>query len=304
MGLIKTNQVLKNYIINGNFDFWQRGTSFSSAAGSPYTADRWWFHGASTNTTIAQVTTSLDLGMQYACSLKFTSASSSTHYFPTPLDGNTVRALQGKTVTLSVRYKNILNASAPWAMAIQYSTTENQKDPGTALASVSLTNSASWTTAQVTFVVPSAALSLQIRMQNESNTVNNAEIHFGKVMLNEGSVAAPFQTAGANIAAELDTCLRYYERIGDKAASSIQCFGYGGVSVSVTLQVLFGAKKRTIPTVTVVGTWSVINCNQPTASASSHDGTIIGATTTAVAGFGFYNASHTTAYITADAELV
>ena len=32
----------KNYIINGNFDIWQRGNSFSSISDSFLIADRWW----------------------------------------------------------------------------------------------------------------------------------------------------------------------------------------------------------------------------------------------------------------------
>ena len=31
----------KNFIINGGFDFWQRGTTFTSPSSWTYSADRW-----------------------------------------------------------------------------------------------------------------------------------------------------------------------------------------------------------------------------------------------------------------------
>jgi hypothetical protein len=49
----------KNLLINGGFDVWQRGTSFSSPATTKYTADRWKVMG--TVTTVSKVTNGLSI---------------------------------------------------------------------------------------------------------------------------------------------------------------------------------------------------------------------------------------------------
>jgi len=45
----------KNLIMNGNFDIWQRGSSFLGVGGAQYTADRWYFYNNPTCTAVYNV---------------------------------------------------------------------------------------------------------------------------------------------------------------------------------------------------------------------------------------------------------
>ena len=46
----------RNLLINGGFDVWQRGTSFTPTGANPYTADRWLVYQSSTsNVTVTKL---------------------------------------------------------------------------------------------------------------------------------------------------------------------------------------------------------------------------------------------------------
>lgn len=90
-----------NYIINGAFDIWQRGTSFTSGIG--YTADRW------TNTTAPSATITrtavahagvVPEHIQYQVDISGGSVSTAGYsYYEQPIED--VRTLAGQTATLS-----------------------------------------------------------------------------------------------------------------------------------------------------------------------------------------------------------
>ena len=274
----------KNLIINGGFDVWQRGTSFSSP--NNYTADRW---TASDQNGTATVSYYDDAGVN---TLKFDQTVASTNYLP-----NIVHKLEfpkrysGKTVTLSIRAK----ASKEVALStFFYSTTAGTYSPYTAIGSVN-TN---YTTLTYTITIPDlsseAGNSIDIYIGLPMN--DTYTVYFDYVQLELGSVATPFEHR--SYGEELALCQRYYYRVIPLSATNgtyLSSHEYIGAT-NCRLHVPFPTTMRTTPTISSGG-WT--------------DGT---PSTQGITpnGVDFYHSSYfrmyvingsSTAYINADAEL-
>jgi hypothetical protein len=211
----------QNLIINGAFDFWQRGTSFT--VNDAYTADRWFFqsYGTGTSPSITR-TTSVPAGFEYSASIRSTNTTNSNFNYITPLETGSVIPLRGSTVTLSFFYRIPVSFSGAWSPLIIWSTANNTRlNPGngTTIAAPALTNTSSWTRHTVTFVVPATASSLSLGIQTYNSTINNAEIQITGVQFELGSVATPFKRNASSIQAELAACQRYYYTWQSSSAS-------------------------------------------------------------------------------------
>lgn len=217
-----------NYIINGAFDIWQRGTSFTSGIG--YTADRW------TNTTAPSATITrtavahagvVPEHIQYQVDISGGSVSTAGYsYYEQPIED--VRTLAGQTATLSFYAKGSV-AGTIGTTFIQNFGTGGSASLFTLGANFNITTT--WQRYSVTVSIPSvsgktigANSYLDFRFVRGLGT-NYAPTTFGipalvdytgtlsvtGVQLEAGAQATTFRRNSPSIQGELAACQRYYE---------------------------------------------------------------------------------------------
>ncbi|QHT60672.1 hypothetical protein GXP70_12455 [Paenibacillus lycopersici] len=256
-------------IINGNFNIWQRGTSFTSLNG--FSADRWSIQYDGTLTadvtrrSFAPGQTEVPNEPNYCLRITVTNAGTGTRVGISQRIED-VRTFAGKKVThtfwirsnragLNVR-RDIFIQNFGSAGSTQVSVTTGQAE--TLAANV-------WTPITITSTIPSIAgktvgdnsyLSFEVRCLNPQT---GDVIDIAQVSLNEGSAALPFQAR--NIADELALCLRYYEKsyaYGTVPGTAVSNGCVQSTSLSSFLlsrnDVGFRVNKRVQPTMTIYST--------------------------------------------------
>ena len=214
----------KNKIINGAFDNWQRGTSFTLTTGTlTYCADRFLFtgFGSGTAATVTRQTftpgTAPVAGYEGQYFARFTNFATATAWQVRQRIEN-VQSFAGQTITFSF-----------WAKAsgslsnIVYEMTQNFGSGGSASVTTTLgsgqTLSTSWTRYTFTVAVPSisgktigTSSYLEFSPYQNSGVTNSGSVDFWGWQVEAGSTATAFQTATGSIGGELSLCQRYYYR--------------------------------------------------------------------------------------------
>ena len=234
--LMPLQSLARQAIINGNFDVWQRGTSFSGAANADYTADRWAVAKAGSSTVdVTQETftlgqTDVPLEPAYYVSNDVTSNSAASDFIALSQKIESVRSFAGQSVTISFYAK----AGSALDLSIEvYQNFGTGGSPSTAVSAdvEKITLTTSWAKYSVTLAVDSitgktvgttddgyllillwfdAGSNYNVRTDSLGNQTGVFDI--SQVQLCAGSVALPFQPK--SLGQELADCQRYYIQDG------------------------------------------------------------------------------------------
>jgi hypothetical protein len=271
----------RNRIINGNFDFWQRGTSFSVTTANTYTADRWlvFFDGTGATRTISQQSFTpgqTDVPNEPKYFLRFAQSVAGSGSTLNSLDQRIedVRTFAGQQVTLSFWAKAAASATMPNVQLIQGFGTGGSPSANvstTVVSNVALTTS--WQRFSYQVNVPSIS-GKTFGTDNNSSTIAivltmplNATftVDIAQVQLEPGAVATPFEQRP--IGTELALCQRYFSTQLTTARTGSTAAGW-----VMETPIYFPVSMRAVPTIAGPTGASNVNLSSvaPSANSTTH----------------------------------
>jgi len=199
-----------NLLINGDFQVWQRGTSFTTPV-EAYTADRWkaWCQAVSKLS---------GNGIRV-------SFSNAWQYIQQTLNDYYIEA--GEKLTISARIKSSI--ARPINVYL-YS-------GATYIGHLAMDATTSYAVSSATITIPSDISSITILCQN--TTTLSSDVDIKHIKLERGSIATPYYPR--TFAEEYAMCKRYYEKIGP-------IMELGTANVGFDRVFAFTAEKRIVPT--------------------------------------------------------
>ena len=287
-----------NYVVNGGYDIWQRGTNVTVPSAYGFIADRWFAYSYGTSTLNAQrIAFSNDRISELAVPyfMRIVSTDSRT-LIGTRIEG--VETLAGSTGTVSFWAK----ASSSISLNVYISQMFGSGGSDETYAvdqNVSVTTS--WQRFRVTGNFPSISGKtigdgnyLKIQLATAFGTYGQT-IDIAGVQLEQGVIATPFRRAANTVQGELAACMRYYQpkRTVYMAATS------GGFGANAYFSYIYPVPMRTAPTLTfyslTASTAGKVSLYVSGAESLSNNINLDYASPYSFAGYGQNNAWNTTA---------
>jgi hypothetical protein len=234
-----------NKLINGNFDVWQRGTTFNTVGAGAYTTDRWRvdFNAVTNNVKVLQSPAVPNAKSKYSTRIEqMTAVGVAGDYTDFAQVVEDAVLFSGSKVTLSGFVKCDAGRSVQPIIVT---------DVASYLGTV--VNGTGFTKFSITQQLPVSITSLKLMFRvNRDGAAIGAGVNISQAMLNVGDIALPFQPKTS--AEELSMCQYYNYRLSN-SASNFTAFGQGNV-VNATTATIFVNMPRTmrgIPTFTISG---------------------------------------------------
>jgi hypothetical protein len=254
----------KNYLINGNFDFWQRGTTNTITTSGTTFADRWEYitdgtlntGSVFTQQTFTNGQTDVPNNPVYYFQWQFTSVNTPSNYIRQRIEN--VNTLNGQTITVSAWVK-CTSGTAACAFGYQQEFgTGGSPSGGVYPSGTSFTATTTWTKYTATFNV--ASISGKTIGTNNDSAINIAiagptsgsgTLQIAQVQVERGSNATQFEYRPLQM--ELALCQRYYWRQTSVVSSNFPRFGQGVASGGALDAVIIHlpVTMRTAPTFTL-----------------------------------------------------
>jgi hypothetical protein len=257
--LTTANTARKNVLINGAFDIWQRGTSFTPTVGTVnFVADRWLQYTTGAALTYTKITTNT----YGRWSLKIAGAASNTACgVYQRVEAGNIDPLVGGPATLS----GWVYSSHAQTLGIGLLSANGENDFSSATSrhttSVSL-GAATWTRVEwtVTTLDSNMVNGLQLALTIDGGLGSGEEVRFSLMQLERGDAATEFENRDVGL--ELLACQRYYEKSynTDQDPGTITNTGIDHVYISGIANAIhnggqnavFRVSKRATPTVTAI----------------------------------------------------
>jgi len=244
-----------NFIINGAFDIWQRGTSVTHSAsgdiaGVAYTADRFRMSNVRDGVAWRSITvsrsTNVPSGFQY--SAKITTGANDVNRLQFDQLGEGWELLSGKSATFSFYIRRIGTTHS--------STILRTSIPGLGFETWGFFNNLStseFTRITRTFTAGTELNSVGIQIITDASstpilTTAGDLFEITGVQLEAGAVATPFKRNAPSLQAELAACQRYYWRSTPGNTFGAHGFGTGFGATGATIGINLPVTMRTRPT--------------------------------------------------------
>jgi hypothetical protein len=272
-----------NIVINGNFNWWQRNTTFAVSTNNTYTADRWAILMTGSTSTVARQTVSAftePFNALYFLRSAVTSSAGVSNFNLLTQKIENVVGLAGKQITLSFYAK----ADSSRNMSVEF--LQNFGTGGSPSADVNslginkLALTTSWQKFTITVTLPAINGKVLGSNDNSFTGVNfwfDAGANFNsrtsslgqqsgtfdvaQVKVELGSNATAFTLSGASLEADFLNCQRFFTQsmpYGNFAGGSLNQQGQitsgtipGGSSLYVSTTAVFPVIMRSTPTVQI-----------------------------------------------------